>query len=124
MLMVVRSPHFRCSNVQRTSWIYQSCSLVVWDLFLQMFLFLPLQLLQVNLTVVRSHMRSPLEVYPSGLSLNSSNGAITGTPSGVASSTTSSFTITATDDESQTATRDYSITVTPNYIPSTSVSIS
>ena len=61
---------------------------------------------------------------PSGLSLNSSNGAITGTPSGVASSTTSSFTITATDDESQTATRDYSITVTPNYIPSTSVSIS
>ena len=61
---------------------------------------------------------------PGGLSLNSSNGAITGTPTGVSSSTTSSFTITATDDESQTATRNYSITVTPNYIPSTSVSIS
>ena len=60
---------------------------------------------------------------PSGLSLNSSTGTITGTPSSIGSSTTSSFTITATDDESQTATRDYSITVTPNYIPTSSVSI-
>ena len=60
---------------------------------------------------------------PGGLSLNSSNGAITGTPVSVTSSTTSSFTITATDDESQTATRNYSITVTPNYLPTSSVSI-
>jgi len=60
---------------------------------------------------------------PSGLSLNSSNGQITGSPSNVNSSTTSSFTITATDDESQTATRNYSITVLPNYLPSSSAII-
>jgi hypothetical protein len=60
---------------------------------------------------------------PSGLSLNSGSGIITGTPNSIGSATTSSFTITATDDESQTATRNYSITVTPNYLPPSSVSI-
>jgi len=49
---------------------------------------------------------------PTGLSLNSSTGAITGTAPSVAADTTSTFTITATDAESQTASRSFSITVT------------
>jgi len=49
---------------------------------------------------------------PSGLSLNSSTGAITGTAPTVSADTTSTFTITATDAESQTASRSFSITVT------------
>jgi len=49
---------------------------------------------------------------PTGLSLNSSTGAITGTAPTVAADTTSTFTITATDAESQTASRSFSITVT------------
>jgi hypothetical protein len=56
---------------------------------------------------------------PSGLSLNSSTGAITGTASSVSADTTSNFTITATDNENQTASRAYSITVT-NILPSNS----
>ena len=50
---------------------------------------------------------------PTGLSLNSSSGAITGTESGSdTSETVYNFTITATDAESQTADRAFSITVT------------
>lgn len=48
---------------------------------------------------------------PSGLSLNSSTGAITGTATEVASSTTSNFTIRATAN-AKTADRAFSITVT------------
>ena len=50
---------------------------------------------------------------PTGLSLNSSTGAITGTESGSdTAETTYNFTVTATDQESQTADRTFSITVT------------
>ena len=49
---------------------------------------------------------------PTGASLNSSTGAITGTESsGGSSETTYNFTIRATDEESQTADRAFSITV-------------
>ena len=54
---------------------------------------------------------------PTGLSLNSSTGAITGTAPSVSADTTSNFTVTATDNENQTASRAYSITVT-NVLPS------
>ena len=50
---------------------------------------------------------------PSGLSLNASTGAITGTAPSVSASTTYSFTITATDNENQSVSRAYSITITP-----------
>ena len=50
---------------------------------------------------------------PTGASLNSSTGAITGTESGSdTGETVYNFTITATDEESQTAARAFSITVT------------
>ena len=49
---------------------------------------------------------------PSGTSLNTSTGAITGTESGATAETTYNFTITATDAEAQTASRAFSITVT------------
>ena len=49
---------------------------------------------------------------PSGLSLNTSTGAITGTAPSVSANTTSNFTVTATDNENQTSSRAYSITVT------------
>ena len=49
---------------------------------------------------------------PSGLSLNASTGAITGTAPSVSADTTSNFTITATDNENQSVDRAYSITVT------------
>ena len=50
---------------------------------------------------------------PTGASLNSSTGAITGTESGSdTGETVYNFTITATDAESQTAARAFSITVT------------
>ncbi len=49
---------------------------------------------------------------PSGLSLNTSTGAITGTPSAVGSDTTSTFSITATDADGGTSgARSFSITV-------------
>ena len=50
---------------------------------------------------------------PSGLSLNATTGAITGTAPDVTASTTSSFTITATDNENQSTSRAYSIQVDP-----------
>ena len=50
---------------------------------------------------------------PSGSSLNTSTGAITGTAPSVDASTTSNFTVTATDNENQSTARAYSITVTP-----------
>jgi hypothetical protein len=49
---------------------------------------------------------------PSGLSLNGSTGAITGTESGATAETNYNFTVTATDAESQTAPRAFTITVT------------
>ena len=49
---------------------------------------------------------------PAGLSLNSSTGAITGTPTAVTNSTTSSFTLRATAG-SKTADRAFTITVNP-----------
>jgi hypothetical protein len=48
---------------------------------------------------------------PSGLSLNASTGAITGTSPSPASQTTYTFTLTATDAENQTTDRSFSITV-------------
>ena len=50
---------------------------------------------------------------PSGISLNTSTGAITGTAPSVSASTTSNFTVTATDNENQSTARAYSITVAP-----------
>jgi len=49
---------------------------------------------------------------PTGLSINASTGAITGTAGSVSSNTTSNFTVTATDNENQSAARAYSITIT------------
>ena len=49
---------------------------------------------------------------PTGLSLNTSNGEITGTPGSIAADTTSTFTVRATDAESQFADREFTITVT------------
>ena len=54
---------------------------------------------------------------PSGLSINTSTGAITGTAPNVSADTTSNFTVTATDNENQSTARAYSITVT-NISPS------
>ena len=52
---------------------------------------------------------------PSGLSLNTNTGAITGTAGSVSASTTTTFSITATDDENQTSSaRSFNITVTPD----------
>ncbi len=48
---------------------------------------------------------------PSGLSLGSANGQITGTPAAVSTTTTTNFTITATDDENQTNSRAFSLQV-------------
>ena len=47
---------------------------------------------------------------PSGLSLNTSTGVISGTAAAVGSDTTSNFTIRATDDEGQTADRAFTLT--------------
>jgi len=48
---------------------------------------------------------------PSGLSLNSSTGTITGTLNGVAANTTYTFTISVTDSENTTLSRSFNITV-------------
>ena len=48
---------------------------------------------------------------PSGVSLGSANGQLTGTPVSVSANTTSTFTITATDDENQTNTRQFNLIV-------------
>ena len=48
---------------------------------------------------------------PSGLSLNTNTGAITGTAPSPANQTTYTFTLTATDGENQTTDRSFSITV-------------
>ena len=48
---------------------------------------------------------------PTGLSLGSANGQITGTTTGPAADTTSNFTITATDDENQTNSRAFNLIV-------------
>jgi hypothetical protein len=50
---------------------------------------------------------------PSGVSLNSSTGAITGTAPAVGSSTTYNFTIRATDSENQDTDRNFSMAVNP-----------
>ena len=54
---------------------------------------------------------------PSGLSLNTSSGVISGTAAAVGSDTTSNFTIRATDDEGQTADRAFAITIADFAIP-------
>jgi len=59
---------------------------------------------------------------PSGLSLNASTGAITGTAPSVSASTTSNFTVTANDNENQSVDRAYSITVIPK-LPSDNFNI-
>jgi len=61
---------------------------------------------------------------PSGLSLNSSTGAITGTASAVGSNTTSNFTIrvTATDEDAGTKTADRAFSITVNSPVSTTFS--
>ncbi len=52
---------------------------------------------------------------PTGLSLATATGAITGTAGSVSASTTTTFSITATDDENQTSSaRSFNITVTPD----------
>ncbi len=51
---------------------------------------------------------------PTGLSINASTGAITGTAPSVSADTTSNFTVTATDNENQSTSRAYSITVNNN----------
>ena len=56
---------------------------------------------------------------PSGLTLNSSTGAITGTAPSVASSTTYTFTIRSTDAQLQDTDRVFSITVVPSNAPPT-----
>ena len=48
---------------------------------------------------------------PSGTSLGSANGQITGTPASPSSTTTFNFTVTATDDESQTNSRAFNLIV-------------
>ena len=48
---------------------------------------------------------------PTGVSLGSANGQITGTPTGVTSDTTFNFTVTATDDENQTSSRAFNLIV-------------
>ena len=48
---------------------------------------------------------------PSGVSLASANGQLTGTPVSVSANTTSTFTITATDNENQTNTRQFNLIV-------------
>ena len=53
---------------------------------------------------------------PTGLSLATATGAITGTAGSVSASTTTTFSITATDDENQTSSaRSFNITVTPDF---------
>ena len=48
---------------------------------------------------------------PTGVSLGSANGQLTGTPASVSADTTSTFTITVTDDESQTNSRQFNLIV-------------
>jgi len=48
---------------------------------------------------------------PSGTTIGSANGQITGTPAAPASTTTYNFTVTATDDESQTNSRAFNLIV-------------
>lgn len=56
---------------------------------------------------------------PTGLTLNSSTGAITGTAPAVASSTTYNFTIRSTDAQNQDTDQAFSITVVPSNAPPT-----
>ena len=53
---------------------------------------------------------------PTGASLNSSNGYISGTSSATASSTTYNFTIRATDAQNQDTDRAFSLTVNPDVV--------
>lgn len=53
---------------------------------------------------------------PIGLSLNSANGAITGTPSTVEGSTTYTFTLRASDNEQQDTDRQFSYTINPDVV--------
>ncbi len=80
----------------------------------------------INVTVTAAEPDSGTITYavtsgalPSGASLNTSTGAITGTASAVSGDTTSNFTITATDNENQSTGRAFTFTVT-NKLPSSS----
>ena len=53
---------------------------------------------------------------PSGITLNSSTGTITGTSPLTAASTTYTFTIRATDGQQQDGTREFSLTINPDVI--------
>ena len=53
---------------------------------------------------------------PSGISLNSSTGVISGTLPAVSATTNTNFTVTATDNENQTATRSFTITTKNEYV--------
>ena len=73
----------------------------------------------INLTVAATEPDGGAITYaitsgslPSGASLNTSTGAITGTAPSVSADTTSSFTITATDNENQSTARAFTITIT------------
>jgi len=73
----------------------------------------------INLTVTATEPDGGTITYaitsgslPSGASLNTSTGAITGTAASVSADTTSSFTITATDNENQSTARAFTITIT------------
>ena len=70
-----------------------------------------LLLLSQNQTVVHLHILLLVISLPSGVSLGSANGQLTGTPTTVSADTTSTFTITATDDESQTNSRQFNLIV-------------
>ena len=72
----------------------------------------------VNVTVAASEADGGTVTFavtsgslPSGVSLNSSTGAITGTAPSVTADTTFNFTITATDNENQTEDRAFSLTI-------------
>lgn len=52
---------------------------------------------------------------PSGISLNSSTGVISGTLPAVSADTNTNFTVTATDNENQTSTRSFTITTKNSY---------
>jgi len=54
---------------------------------------------------------------PTGVSLNSSTGAITGTPAAISGDTVYSFTVSAKDAENQTTTRAFTLTVNNNTAP-------
>ena len=64
---------------------------------------------------------SVLPVLPAGLSMASSTGAVSGTPTAVSSAT--SYTVTVTDANGTTASRNFSLTVNPAVVAGQSVAL-